>query len=254
MKNEQAGLNSYNVPVSASQVDPVAGPAIPFGPSRGYVLTFQPTQLPYFAGTGLNSPMFAQITYWQGAASYTLTLTLSTLARRYMALTANRVEVHFYQVGGNTSYGIIRASVTEGYVESNDFYAWSASPIGPVYGDTTTDPTGTTVGQLMTGPGVMGNFHVVLQTAAVPNTPLYVLFFDSNIAPTTAVGHRTPIRLAVSDAVFNAGDSRSADFVQSGAGAISWTYGLWCALSTDPHQLVEPAAGNVVYVDVMVGL
>ena len=61
-----------------------------------------------------------------------------------------------------------------------------------------------------------------------------------------------PLPGGVSDAVFNAGDSRKYED-EWAPGWINWTNGLYVALSTDPTQYVAPTAGNLIRVDAKIG-
>lgn len=250
----------YPVGPGTTQQEPAPGPVQPAqhdGVARKYTLTFQPTAMPTpGTRTGNTTPLlYALITYWQGDISYTFLygFTASNLnVRRFFTCSANRIEVFFFanpliQPSGQ-SY--VRASIAQGEVRSTDFYTWQSSTEVANTGDNgqlVALNVGGVLGNL--GPGVIGQYHVILTTAANPGTPLYVLFFDSPTAPTAG---QEAIAGGTSDALFQAGDSRSYDDEWS-PGWQCFSTGLWVALSTTPQVYTAPAAGNILYAVAKIG-
>jgi hypothetical protein len=95
----------------------------------------------------------------------------------------------------------------------------------------------------------VGQLHYILTTAAAPGTALYVLLFDSAVAP---VNGQEAIAGGTSDALFATGDSRSYSD-EWAPGFMCFSQGLWAALSTTPQTYTAPPNGNVLYAFAKVG-
>lgn len=202
------------------------------------VLTFPP-----------NSNILFTITYGIGAVSFVKTVLVATTVPKYIFLSARNVQVSARAVNAP---GLLLSASTQAYsfkvacvrsqLKLRDFYGWAS------YGIASSN-----LANIYAGPGVLGAMHIVLDAVTAAGTPMWVLLFDldpSGVGPVTTV--TKPIPFGVSDTLEDVGDCDSFGgvFVPE---AISWTKGLWMALSSTPDVYTAVANGNTVRIDLVVG-
>lgn len=213
---------------------------------RTWTVSLQPVTLPFYP-IAIPGIITAIVTYSIGQASFSKIVSLPTLNLVKFTVQARRVEISLYVAGNylSVSNGInvlptVQCAVSPGNFTGPDGYAWQWGQ--PQFGAT---------GLLYTGPGVVGQLHVSFQTAAVPGTPLWPLFFD--VLTVGAIGAaQPPIRGSRLGAIANVGDDRSySDEVAPGS--VQFTNGLFFVLSTTAAVYTAPAAGNQAAVEAKVG-
>lgn len=234
----------------ASQASPTAGPSVPRERTeRLWTVFLQAITMPSSAEGG--NPLVAVITYGVGAASFQKTINLLSTNALKFNLYARRAEVSFYWANGAAaSAAVVSCAIVPGAYAGADAYAWqwgynTASGGAPV--------TQADFGILWTGPGVLGQVHVMINQVVGVGVPLWPLLFDLGTGLRPANG-TAPILGGRMGAVFNAGDDRSYTDEQA-PGTVTWGTALTIALSTTPdlYNAPAPANGNQMTADVKVG-
>lgn len=188
------------------------------------------------------------ITYGVGATMLTKVITTQTTVPKYVFLTCRNVQISVQFVsasGGITT--TVQAVIVPGTIKERDAFGWSAQSQILVVSNTN--------GSLLypswggNASGILGALHVILYQVSTPGTPMWLMLFDSITAPSPGTD---AIPLGISDTLSEVGDTDSYAGVFLPEG-ITFSKGLWAALSTTVTSYTQPASNNKALVQAVIG-